>query len=138
VKKRYFILLPLLVLIVSAHAQDISLATINWNSYSAFNVQTGDVSTDRVTFINYGNDHVDVNQNNATETFTITGTVGQWTNIAVAGQIRFNIAAGEKSGAITFVRTSSTAIRVKLMIMHDETNADIIEYTIADYSLKTP
>lgn len=118
-----------------AIAQQIASDTIRWNTVELTDLNTNVIVANEVYFITKGNQEVQWVQNNgqAKVDFIVTNSTGQWPNLAVAGEITFQISVGNAAGSIKFSRTPTNVVHVEIHLRGTTSNIDL-RYKINGYS----
>lgn len=110
----YTVIIALILLPFLATAQSITAETIRWNSSTWFEPAASSnfdqpttitTSSDRIVW-KYAGDSVKYDMN-------IRNTIGSWTNVSLAGSIRFEADAGSFSAIVEFRKAGSrTFVRI--------------------------
>jgi hypothetical protein len=130
------ILLPIILCfwITSSSAQNISTYSIQWNISKVFNAETGE-TVEGPQFILTGGSTVqwkDV-QGNIKHTYSISETIGSWTNVNQSGAILYKINSGEVEGNIE-ISKSGDGRKIRIILV-GESSTETVELTISSFQV---
>jgi hypothetical protein len=118
-------IIPILVLVFSVSilcvAQDVTIASIKWNSVQTFNTVLGMSLEEATDLITYGKAKIEWKNLDGSirKSFQVVELVGDWIDIREVGQIVYEVKEGENSGTITLRKTPDEII-ISITIVGDD------------------
>lgn len=126
----------ILLLLTCSHgllAQDIEVATIAWNIQQKVDVSTGSSESVSERIISYGSNHIEWQDEKGIlkHDYVIRQVNGQWSNVAHAGSILYEVESGGKQGTIGFTRDGQEII-INLVLLNIDSLPERFRFTISN------
>lgn len=120
-QKRFFLVALVVLMPVLAVAQSGSMTNqkTKWMSDAGIDLVSGDTITAEVIFTAVDSQTVQLNTGKFTQTLSVTGTTGTWSNLSQQGSITYYVMLHDTSGTMLFKREASG-----VSIMLDMSNAE--------------
>jgi len=117
-----------------ASAQNIQTSTIEWNSISTFEAQSGTISDEATKVVSSAEQIIWYDKNGiAQKTFSITTATGTWPNVSSNGSIIYNVSYGDNSGVAHFSKLDHlTKIRLHLITEEGSPIYELVVTTITE------
>jgi hypothetical protein len=126
----------LLFTIGLVHAQNITIATVQWNASLAMNAQSGEIIDDPGFLVTTSNEKLEWKKQDGSErySFAVKEVIGSWTNLNQPGEVTYEIAGAGGNGTATIKKTNEDT-RIRLLIAN-EGEQQLFELTILTLQVK--
>jgi hypothetical protein len=106
---RLTLLFALLVIAAPGNAQDVGKSDLSWIATQVSDLKASREDPVACTFRTRAGNSVEWIQKGgqAITTYSITSSIGRWTDLGKPGQVVYNVSDGRSSGTMTFERTAS-------------------------------
>jgi hypothetical protein len=126
----------ILMLLTCSHGlfgQDIAIATLAWNIQQKVDVSTGSSESVSERIVSYGTNHIEWQDENGIlkHDYSIRQVNGQWTDVAHAGSILYEVESGGKQGTIGFARDGQEII-INLVLLQGDNLPERFRFTISN------
>ena len=118
--KKFLLILFLTCFCLIGKAQNVKTSTIQWSSFKTMDVNKGNSNDEATTLTNYGTTRFEWKNSDGSlrKTFQIIEVIGDWSNVASAGSLTFEVTDGTNSGTIT-IRKDDQSTRALMVIVTD-------------------